>query len=120
VELFWSPDVQTSRLPVAGSEFTFFTPSIGLPTETTRFKPARTFGKSSVGMRYSWLTRGWDSAMFYLLSVQDLPAASTSLQLTPNPFVSVTVRFPMVDHFAATTSKPPASDFEKDNSKYVH
>ena len=93
-------------MPVAGSEFAFFTPSIGLPTQTTNFKPARTFGDGSVGVRYSMLAHGWDSSAFYLRSIQDVPATSTVLRLASDPTVDILQRFPMVEHFAATTSKP--------------
>jgi hypothetical protein len=105
-ELFWSPDVRTSQLPVAGSEFTFFSPSSALPTRTISLKPARRLGNSTVGMRYSWLTHGWDSSVFYLRSLQDLPATSSSLQSGANPFVNLIQGFPQVDHYAVTTSKP--------------
>jgi len=106
VELFWSPDVQTSRLPIAGSEFAFNAPAIGLPRKNIYFKPASTLANSSTGIRYSKLTHGWDTSVFYLRSISDLPAVSTSLVLTANPFVNVVQRFPMTNHFAATVSKP--------------
>ena len=34
LELFWTPDLRTSEIPVPGSEFTFFQPASSLPTDT--------------------------------------------------------------------------------------
>ena len=106
LELFWSPDTQLSRLPVAGSEFSFFGPTSVLPTTTTYVKPVTTVGDSRIGLRYSWLSRGWDSSLFYLHSIDDLPATSTALVPSANPTISIVQRYPQLDNFAATTSKP--------------
>src|SRR5439155_10727338 len=52
VELFVSPDIRRSKLPVPGSEFEFYRPTTNIPVVWSR-PGARTVGNTSVGVRYS-------------------------------------------------------------------
>ena len=61
---------------------------------------------STVGLRYSWLTDGWDSSVFYLRQRADLPATTTSLFFNQQPVVDANQLFPELNRFALSTSKP--------------
>jgi hypothetical protein len=109
LEIFWSPEVRFSKLPVAGAEFEFFVPPPPTGVNVVFVpiaKPPRTFSSSNFGVRYSWLKNGWDAAVFYHRAFDDLPAISKELTMVGGvPTVNVSLRHPQVNRFGATVSK---------------
>jgi len=109
LEIFWSPQVRFSKLPVAGAEFEFFVPPppVGVNVSfVPTAKPPRTFSNSNFGARYSWLKNGWDAAVFYHRAFDDLPAISKELTMLGGvPTVNVSLRHPPVNRLGATVSK---------------
>ncbi len=123
LEVYWTPDVRFSRLPVRGAEFEFFRapPPVGVPVTVKRAsEPAVTIANSTRGFRYSQVWKGWDLAGFWLSALDDLPAVSKRGVLVGGvPGVSVSLLHPRLERYGATFSKPNGSGVWKGEFIYT-
>lgn len=123
LELFWTPQVRFSKLPVEGAEFQFFRttapPGVVVNLKTDP-KPAQNFENSTMGLRYSWLRRGTDASLFYLHSWDDLPALSKSLSFPGGvPTADATLSYQRVNRFGATLTRPLGNAILKSEVVYT-
>jgi hypothetical protein len=123
LEFYWSPDPRISRLALPGAEFALFRPAPPAGAQVVlnpEDRPAPSLRNSNAGLRYSWLRRGWDSALFVYHAFDDLPDVSQQLSLVDKvPTLNVRLRHPRVTYFGGTVSKPNGNGVWRGEAVYL-
>jgi hypothetical protein len=123
LEFYWSPDPRISRLALPGAEFAFFRPSppagIHLILEPEA-KPIPSLQNHNIGLRYAWLRKGWDSALFFYHAFDDLPAVSKRLRVIEGvSMLDVRRLHPHVTYLGGTFSKPNGNGVWRGEAVYL-
>lgn len=105
IEGVWTPDLRFNTLPRPGAAFAVFRPppppGVTVVTAPTR-TPALTLGHSQGGLRLSWLTGGWDLALFYYDAFDAFP---TNVRHTTPSRITITPQHTRVHILGATLGK---------------
>ncbi|MBM3225415.1 MAG: DUF1302 domain-containing protein [Candidatus Tectomicrobia bacterium] len=111
LEGVWTPHLRFHKLPRPGAEFAFAPTPLPAGVEvvlTPTHIPTMTLAHSQGGVRLSWLTDGWDLALFYFDAFDYFPTPftrSTRRPTTGQPVITVAPRHTRLHILGATLSK---------------